>query len=333
MPLTMEQKNQVMELRKQNNGYGTIAKIIGSNKDTVKDYCKRKGMGGLLSNYEPIRKTYKCKYCGNEFYRDKGRNDITYCSDECKQNAKEKRKAKTKQKRIATCNGCGKEYEAKSKRQIYCTSECRYEMRTCVACGKEFKTLRNSETSYCSKRCIYEQLKKTHEQFYMEFSNIFKGTVVPITKYSGCDNEIKVYCLECNKETTRKAGVFIDKKRGCSHCKTVSKSTGEEIVKSWLDAKGVSYIPQYKHEDVVDQMPLSFDFAVTDSGGKVMTLIEYNGRQHYEPVEQFGGDKEYQRQLRSDKIKSDFAKRNNIKLISIHYKDKNKINKILTKEL
>jgi len=35
--------------------------------------------------------------------------------------------------------------------------------------------------------------------------------------------------------------------------------------------------------------PLRFDFAIFDDDGTLVALIEYNGKQHYEPSPKFGG--------------------------------------------
>lgn len=58
-------------------------------------------------------------------------------------------------------------------------------------------------------------------------------------------------------------------------------------------------------------------------------LIEYNGRQHYEPVESFGGQKEFDRQVESDSAKKWYAKDRKIPLISISYKQRKELNNIL----
>lgn len=41
---------------------------------------------------------------------------------------------------------------------------------------------------------------------------------------------------------------------------------------------------------------LRFDFAIFDDDGNLDFLIEYQGRQHYEPVAKFGGKKGFYQQ-------------------------------------
>jgi hypothetical protein len=48
-------------------------------------------------------------------------------------------------------------------------------------------------------------------------------------------------------------------------------------------------------------------------------IIEYNGKQHYQPVGVFGGAKEFHRQQKRDRNVRDYCKENNIKLLEISY--------------
>ena len=45
------------------------------------------------------------------------------------------------------------------------------------------------------------------------------------------------------------------------------------------------------------------------------TAIEYQGKQHFEPVEFFGGQEHFQKQVIRDKLKQELSAKNKIKLI------------------
>lgn len=47
--------------------------------------------------------------------------------------------------------------------------------------------------------------------------------------------------------------------------------------------------------------------------------IEYQGKQHFEPVVYFGGEDAFQKTLARDKLKEQLSHDNNIKLIYINY--------------
>jgi hypothetical protein len=51
-------------------------------------------------------------------------------------------------------------------------------------------------------------------------------------------------------------------------------------------------------------------------------MIEYDGRQHYEPVKEFGGQKGHDSTKAHDKIKDEYCKKNNIRMVRIPYTTK-----------
>ena len=62
-------------------------------------------------------------------------------------------------------------------------------------------------------------------------------------------------------------------------------------------------------------------------------MIEFDGLQHFEPVELFGGEEAYNKLKKNDNLKNNFCNKNNIKLIRANYKQENEIEKILSKEI
>lgn len=331
MALTKEQKAKVIQLRNEKLGYKRIAKLIGSNKDQVRFYCKSQGLDGTLGKVEQ-KKFYTCKNCGQQFNRTDEYKSTIYCSAECNKEYKLKAKEKKLLEKMIPCETCGKMF-IKTTKQIHCSHECCYETIECKHCGKPFEKRRSSNQVYCSKKCIYDDRTKTHEEYYKIFSKIHKGLIVPITKYQGSNHDLKVYCLDCHNITTRKANHYIEhrRRRGCSHCNP-SISNGEKIVEEWLIDKGIKYISQYSVEELKDKGLLKFDFAIVNEDDDVTMLIEYNGRQHYEPVKAFGGEQEFIRQQRSDAMKKQYAIENNIKLLDISYKQKD-VEDILKREV
>jgi hypothetical protein len=66
--------------------------------------------------------------------------------------------------------------------------------------------------------------------------------------------------------------------------------------------------------------PLRFDVYLIDKDGKQI-CIEYDGKQHFEPVDLYGGELRYKEQIINDMLKNQYTKDNDIKLIRIGYKD------------
>lgn len=99
---------------------------------------------------------------------------------------------------------------------------------------------------------------------------------------------------------------------GCPKC---NASKGEKAVAAWLNKKEILYNPQKTFDDCKYKCVLRFDFYLPNYN----ILIEYNGRQHYEPVDCFGGEDEFKNVVRRDKIKENYCKENNIRLFIIPY--------------
>ncbi|MFA5617724.1 MAG: hypothetical protein WDK95_12845 [Syntrophorhabdaceae bacterium] len=117
-------------------------------------------------------------------------------------------------------------------------------------------------------------------------------------------------------------------------CGCRRRSSGEEMIENFLIASGIDYISEYSFEDCVCKYPLRFDFAVFNNDN-LSFLIEYNGKQHYEPVSIFDGQKGFKKAVIRDEIKRNYCKDNAIRLLELPYSlsvDEIK-NKILTESL
>jgi len=99
---------------------------------------------------------------------------------------------------------------------------------------------------------------------------------------------------------------------GCPKC---SLSKNERIIESFLIKNNINYKTQYSFENCKLKLKLRFDFYLPD----INTCIEFNGIQHYKPVEYFGGIKTLEYNLKKDLIKENYCNKNNIKLILIKY--------------
>lgn len=93
------------------------------------------------------------------------------------------------------------------------------------------------------------------------------------------------------------------------------KSQGELKIIKLLNELKINYETQKCFENCKNILPLKFDFYLPDFN----ILIEYNGIQHYQPIEYMGGKVRFEQQLKTDQIKKEWAQANNIKLIIISY--------------
>lgn len=112
-------------------------------------------------------------------------------------------------------------------------------------------------------------------------------------------------------------------------CPCCNDSKGETEVATILESLNINYIPQHTFEDCKDIKRLRFDFYLPDFN----TCIEFDGSQHYEPSDFFGGEKDFIDRQKKDNIKNEYCLSNNIGLIRIPYWDFDNIEAIIRNEL
>lgn len=108
-----------------------------------------------------------------------------------------------------------------------------------------------------------------------------------------------------------------------------SISYGERKILKYLERKNIEYKHQFKFDNCKNINKLIFDFYLPF----YVTIIEFDGRQHFEPIEFFGGVDSFEKLKIRDGIKNDFCEKNGIKLIRISYEDINIVDKILDKSI
>ena len=104
---------------------------------------------------------------------------------------------------------------------------------------------------------------------------------------------------------------------GCPYLHTYK---GEEYIKQYFQKNNITFTPQQKFPDLIGTGggQLSYDFSIY-SKKYGFVLIEYNGIQHYESSEFFGGDKQLKKQKEHDRLKKEYAKKHGYKLIIVKY--------------
>ena len=101
----------------------------------------------------------------------------------------------------------------------------------------------------------------------------------------------------------------------------VVKLNGNEEDKPLVDAPKEEVIPVIVDNFYYKEGNLYFDFGIYQDN-KLKYLIEYNGKQHYEASEFFGGEERFLNQQENDRRKVQYCLNKNIPLITISYKEK-----------
>jgi hypothetical protein len=128
--------------------------------------------------------------------------------------------------------------------------------------------------------------------------------------YKGYNNKIKVVCPR-HGEWEMRASDFL-----CGYgCRSCGQSSGETRISIILDFFSVEYIKEHTFADCRYKLPLPFDFYIPS----INTIIEYDGEQHFNAIEYFGGEQRLQEQKIKDNIKTDYCKTNNISLVRVSY--------------
>ena len=165
--------------------------------------------------------------------------------------------------------------------------------------GIKFKSITNAE--------FIEKSNKIHNYKY-DYS---------LVEFDNTKDMIKIICPI--------HGIF--EQRLSSHyecgCPICSESKGEQQIRCFLNNNDIKYITQHKFKNCVNKRSLIFDFYLPEQN----ICIEYDGIQHFEYIEYFGGDERLLNIKENDKIKNKYCKNNDIRLIRIKY-DKN-VNEIL----
>lgn len=127
----------------------------------------------------------------------------------------------------------------------------------------------------------------------------------------------------CGNIYETRAGNLLSGK-GCPYCK---ESKGEKKIREVLDILKVKYKEQYRI--TYSKTFFKVDFMVYDKNNNIILGIEFDGKQHFEPIEFFGGEERFEKQRNMDKLKNQWFEENGISMLRIPYWDYDNIEEIL----
>jgi hypothetical protein len=164
--------------------------------------------------------------------------------------------------------------------------------------------------------------KKTTEEFISASKEIHGDLYdYSLVNYINNGKNVEIIC-PIHGVFKQRPDSHICRGHGCPICKN---SKGEQIIVKTLNDIKIDFIRQKEFDGCIDKKPLPFDFYLP----KYNIYLEYDGLQHFEPVEYWGGIDTLKYIQKHDKIKNDFCKNNSIKLIRIKYTRKLNSNYIL----
>lgn len=167
--------------------------------------------------------------------------------------------------------------------------------------------------------CANERIRKFHASpihydydLFVEASRFAnpREYIYPVDGFDPNDAYVTVICKEHGPFRTRKNSHT--QGHGCPSCKS---SANEIVIGKYLDSQGISYETQKRFDGCRNINLLPFDFYLPDHG----ILIEYHGKQHYQPIEYFGGNEGFALRCYRDAVKEKYARDRGYYLIVIPY--------------
>lgn len=201
----------------------------------------------------------------------------------------------------------------------------------CNICKNQWRTtpdrlLKGKGCKFCSKRESGLRRRKTEKQFLEELKNINPNIEV-VGKYNGAGEKIECKCKICSTEWNPRASHLLEG-IGCPEC---FMPHGERKIRDFLNMHSIEYVSQHSYNDLIGIHGgfLSYDFYLPYYN----LLIEFQGKQHEEPIEYFGGYEYFKIQQEHDRMKREYAIQHSIQLLEIWYYDEYNIDKILNNYL
>jgi hypothetical protein len=277
-----------------------------------------------------------CDYCGKEllcvwkdYYRK--RNEKTYACLRCKQRKTSDNNLKERQrylydKALEYCKE--NDYKIISLKDDIKTSNTRIKY-ICPKHGIQITKIYALTLRHGCKQCQYEN-QKLSSSYVKKVIEKYGGNILNPEDYIDIKSKnLELICPKCNQIFLTSYNSFISVKgQYCPSC-SKSQSNGEFKISNFLNEHKINFISEYCFSDCKDINSLPFDFYLPE----INVCIEYQGKQHYEPVEFFGGEERFKIQQRHDNIKKKYCKNNNIKFICIPYTELNNISTILESKL
>ena len=170
--------------------------------------------------------------------------------------------------------------------------------------------LRGSGCPKCARNA-----KKTHIDYVQELKSVNPNIRV-LEEYCGANTKILHKCdIDGYEWFATPANILF----GCG-CPKCQSSKGEKQIAQWLQTKNITYIQQKIFANCKDKNGLPFDFYIPEYN----LCIEYDGEQHFKPIDFSGKGEEWAFNKFSitqahDNIKNQYCKDNNIRLLRIPY--------------
>lgn len=306
--VSLTHKEFIEEISSSNPHFGNIELLSEYKGSNEKIQCRCRICGYEYSTTPYLLRKHGCKKCADKLQGKKRRLSNDEFLKRMSQNIKT---------------------QSLSFMNEYQTGDTKMECK-CNKCNRRFQT--SAKNLLAGHGCPYV---KNHEDYvhpaFKDLTNKRFGrlTVIERDTTKKCWNHVYWKCrCDCGNTTIVKSQHL--REGTVRSCGCINSKMEFDVINE-LNNREVKYELHKTYDSLrgVGERPLSYDFYLPDKN----ILIECQGRQHYEPVQSFGGEKYFKIQQEHDRRKKQYADKNGITLIEIPYWKANEINDIFDKIL
>lgn len=319
-------------------GHQFVSKLNPYTIDNIKQYLKLNSNGTILLSKEYISSEslleFQCS-CGNKFKRSwLNLSTQTY----------------------KTCEGCALKERGNTRKIDFNIVKKRFEEHGLtllqtdyignsdrMECMDEFGYIGKTAFNHLSRINLVknngiERFSISHNKEYLIYNlNVFcklnniKSKAIKIDDLKTHSRPTILFQCECGNYFHTTIPSFTSGKTRCDECSN-SISRYEYLTRNYLQSLDINFVQEKYYKDCRNILPLPFDFYIQNKN----LLIEIDGEGHYKPCyfnhcSEENAIKTFNSTKRDDKIKNEYCKKNDIKLIRIPYYDfkNNKYKEIL----
>lgn len=185
----------------------------------------------------------------------------------------------------------------------------------CLICGHIYPVLplnllKGRRCPQCALQKASDRLRDSHDTFLEKLAKVHSNIRV-VGKYENQNTRVECECLNCGN-VWNPVPYHLLSGVGCPDCQ---KSHGEKLIQTYLENRSIQFESQKRFDDCRYKYTLPFDFYLP----QLNMCIEYDGIQHYEAREVFGGEKGLEETQKRDQIKSDYCNQKGLRLLRIPY--------------
>lgn len=166
--------------------------------------------------------------------------------------------------------------------------------------------------------CLIETRPFYSKEEFASIINSANKTVTVTGNFVDSKTPIAYKCNICGTENKAKPHDLLRGSYGCKKCR---QSTGERLISLYLFEHNIKFEIEKTFDGCENLKPLRFDFYLPEYN----SVIEFDGRHHFEPTRYSRAQNPsevYVATKKNDSIKNKFCKENGIRLLRIHYENK-----------